>query len=77
MWRPVTGPEAKRLDELRHDRVLGSRHDLVDELRLVIFPVVLGAGELLFGEAGDVKPLRLVGTRTVGDGLILLTYRPG
>ena len=51
-------------------------HDLVDELRLMIFPVVLGAGERLFGETSDKKPMRLVDTRTVGNGLALLTYRP-
>ena len=49
-------------------------HDLVDELRLVVFPVVLGAGEHLFGEAGDRKPMRLVDARTIGDGLAFLTY---
>ena len=48
-------------------------HDLVDELRLKIFPVVLGAGERLFGETSDKKPLRLVDTRT-GDGVVFLTY---
>ncbi len=49
-------------------------HDLVDELRLVVFPVVLGEGERLFGETGDKKPMRLVDTKTIGDGLAFLTY---
>ena len=49
-------------------------HDLVDELRLIVFPVVLGAGERLFGETSDKTPLRLLDTRTVGDGLAFLTY---
>jgi len=52
-------------------------HDLVDELRLVLFPVMLGAGERLFGETSAPKPLRLIQTRTVGDGLTLLTYAIG
>jgi dihydrofolate reductase len=51
-------------------------HDLVDELRLMIFPFVLGAGERLFGEASDKKDMRLLDTRTVGDGLAFLTYEP-
>jgi dihydrofolate reductase len=51
-------------------------HDLVDELRLVVFPVVLGAGERLLGETSDQKPMRLVDARTVGDGLAFLTYQP-
>jgi dihydrofolate reductase len=49
-------------------------HDLVDELRLVVFPVVLGGGERFFGETSDKKPMRLVDTRTIGDGLAFLTY---
>ena len=49
-------------------------HDLVDELRLMVFPVVLGAGERLFGKPSDKKPLHLLDTRTVGDGLAFLTY---
>ena len=50
-------------------------HDLVDELRLFVFPVVLGAGERLFGETSDKKPMRLVDTKTIGDGLAFLTYQ--
>jgi dihydrofolate reductase len=49
-------------------------HDLVDEVRLVVFPVVLGAGERLFGETGNHKPMRLVDTKAIGDGLVSLTY---
>jgi dihydrofolate reductase len=51
-------------------------HDLVDELRLKIFPIVLGAGERLFGELGDKKTFRLTDSRTVGDGVAILTYEP-
>lgn len=50
-------------------------HDLAGELRLVVFPVVLGAGLRLFDEAGPSKPLQLVGTRKIGDGLLHHTYQ--
>jgi dihydrofolate reductase len=49
-------------------------HDLVDELRLFVFPVLLGAGERLFGETSDEKPMSLVDAKTVGEGLAFLTY---
>jgi dihydrofolate reductase len=50
-------------------------HDLIDELRLMTYPVVVGAGERLFCETSAVRPMRLVDTRTVGDALALLTYQ--
>jgi dihydrofolate reductase len=50
-------------------------HDLVDELRLMVYPFVLGAGVRLFDEISDRKTVRLVDTRTVGTGLALLTYQ--
>ena len=49
-------------------------HDLVDQLRLMVYPVVAGAGKRLFEDITDPKRLRLVGTRTVGDNLASLTY---
>jgi dihydrofolate reductase len=51
-------------------------HDLVDELRLMVYPVVIGSGDRLFGETSDKKPLRLVDTRTVGKGVAILAYEP-
>ena len=51
-------------------------HDLVDEYRLMLFPVVLGSGKRLFGETTDKKPLRLVDSKVVGDGVAILIYRP-
>jgi len=49
-------------------------HDLVDELRLMVFPLVLGTGKRLFGDTSDKKPLRLVDSKTVGDGVAILIY---
>jgi dihydrofolate reductase len=78
--------EAKRLkEELDGDIYIhGSRqlvqtlieNDLVDELRLMVFPVVLGTGQRVFGETSDKKPLRLVDSKTVGDGVAILIYQP-
>jgi dihydrofolate reductase len=51
-------------------------HDLVDELRLMVFPVVLGTGKRLFGDPGEKKTLRLVDSKVVGDGVVILTYAP-
>jgi len=79
----VTAEVAKLKQELAGDIVVYAsyqlgrtliEHDLVDELRLVVFPVVLGAGQRLFGETTDQKPIRLAGARTIGDGLVFLTY---
>ena len=81
----VVNEVSKLKQELDGDIVVyGSRrlvhtlmeHDLVDEVRLMIYPFVLGAGERLFGETSDKKPMRLINTRTVGDGLAFLIYRP-
>jgi dihydrofolate reductase len=83
----LTGDVVTKVSELKH-RLDGEivvpasyqlgrtliEHDLVDELRLVVFPIVLGAGERIFGETGDKRPLRLLDARTVGDGLAYLTY---
>ena len=51
-------------------------HDLVDEFRLMVYPVVLGSGKRLFGETSDKKPLRLVDSKVVGDGVAILIYEP-
>jgi dihydrofolate reductase len=50
-------------------------HDLVDELRLMVFPVVVGAGRRMFGETADAMLMRLVSVRAIGDSLAQLTYQ--
>jgi dihydrofolate reductase len=50
-------------------------HDLVDELRLMVYPIVLGTGKRFFGETSDKKTLELVDSRVVGDGVMVLTYK--
>jgi dihydrofolate reductase len=51
-------------------------HDLVDELRLMVFPVVLGKGKRLFGDTSAKKRLELADSKIVGDGIAILIYRP-
>ena len=91
-WRNTTivdgdvPAEVRRLKELpgRELQVHGSgmlvrsllEHDLVDELRLLVFPVVVGAGRRLFPDAGIATGLRLVDSRTTDSGVAILVYRP-
>jgi dihydrofolate reductase len=53
-----------------------TEHGLVDELRLMVHPVVVGAGKRLFGETNHKRPLRLVDSKQVGEGVVILTYEP-
>ena len=84
----IKGDVAKAVTELREQLdgnivVHGSvqlvqyllEHDLVDELRLMVFPVVLGSGKSLFGETSDKKTLELVESKTVGDGVNIQIYQ--
>ena len=64
----ITG-SAKLVQSLLQD-------DLLDELGLMIHPVVVGAGKRLFGEGGGLKALKLVGSKTFSTGVVSLTYRP-
>jgi dihydrofolate reductase len=52
------------------------RHDLIDEYRLMVFPVVVGKGKRLFGDGLDTAALKLVDTKVFGSGVVVLTYRP-
>ena len=51
-------------------------NDLVDEIRLMVFPVVLGQGKRIFGETTNKKPLKLTDSQTVGDGVAIMVYEP-
>jgi dihydrofolate reductase len=83
----LTGDVVDEISRLKEDLdgdivLLGSpqlartliEHDLVDELRLMIYPVVLGAGARLFGETSGKKFMRLVDTQSVGAGIAIVTY---
>ncbi len=85
----LKGDVAEEVGKLRRDQdgdivVHGSaqlvqtltENNLVDEFRLMVYPLVLGGGKRLFGETSDKKPLRLVDSKVVGDGVTILIYEP-
>jgi dihydrofolate reductase len=80
---PVTGASKLKQELAGEIVVAGSiqlvhallAHDLVDELRLMVFPVVVGAGRRMFGETADAMLMRLVSVRAIGDSLAQLTYQ--
>ncbi len=51
-------------------------HDLIDEYRLMVYPIVLGKGKRLFGDGADRTTLELVGTNIFNTGVVVLSYRP-
>ena len=86
---PIRGDVAEEVAKLKEQDggeilVAGSRtlvhtlmeHDLVDEYRLMVFPVVVGKGKRLFGDGLDTAALKLVDTKVFGSGVVVLTYRP-
>ena len=86
---PIKGDLAEELSRLKQEPgqdilVFGSRQlvqalherDLIDVYRLMIFPVVLGSGKRLFSDANEKKVLKLVESRTLGAGVVVLTYQP-
>lgn len=91
-WQNATllkGDAAEAVAELKRQpgkdlQVIGSgelvqtliQHDLVDEYRLMVHPLVLGSGRRLFRDGTTRTPLQLIGTRTTGTGVVVLTYRP-
>ncbi len=52
-------------------------NDLVDQINLMIFPVVLGTGKRVFGDYSDKKPMKLIESKTVGEGVVVLVYERG
>ena len=52
------------------------RHGLVDELRLMVFPIIVGKGKRLFEDGEDGRTLKLVDSKTFGTGVVSLAYRP-
>ncbi len=52
------------------------KHDLIDEYRIMVHPVVLGSGKRLFGEGTDRKALKLIDVITFSSGIVVLTYQP-
>jgi dihydrofolate reductase len=84
----LRGAAVDEVSKLKHELdgeilVLGSfqlmrslmERDLVDELRLKVFPIVLGAGERLFGETNNTKPMRLLDNQIIDDGVASLTHQ--
>jgi dihydrofolate reductase len=85
----ISGDLAEEVERLKRDHdgdvvVHGSatlvqgllEKDLVDEIRLMVFPVLLGSGKKLFGDSGELKAFRLADSKVVGDGVAIQIYQP-